>query len=50
LHHDIAWNIVQRILVDAPNVDYNEEKGDKTIAITNENASELLEKINQMKR
>jgi hypothetical protein len=39
---------VQRILIDAPNVDDNEI--DKTIAITNENADELLAKINQIKR
>jgi len=37
-------------LIDAPNVDYDEKTNDTTIAITNENASELLNKINMMKR
>jgi hypothetical protein len=52
LHHEIAWNIVQRILIDAPSVDYDNENGsgDKTIEITNDNANAMLEKINQMKR
>jgi len=37
-------------LIDAPNIDIDEKGSGKTIAITNENASELLEKINRMKR
>jgi hypothetical protein len=36
------------MLIDAPNVEDGEK--DKTIAVTNENADELLAKINQMKR
>jgi hypothetical protein len=50
LHHDIAWNIVQRILIDAPNADYDSETEVKQIQITNENAQEILDKINRIKR
>jgi hypothetical protein len=50
LHHDIAWNIVQRILIDAPNADYDSETEVKQIQVTNENAQEILDKINRIKR
>jgi predicted fused transcriptional regulator/phosphomethylpyrimidine kinase len=51
LHHEIAWNIVQRILIDAPSVDYDEGGGkDHYIEVTNENAREVLDKINRIKR
>jgi hypothetical protein len=36
------------MLIDAPNVD--DEKEGKKIKITNENAREMLEKINRIKR
>jgi hypothetical protein len=49
LHHDIPWGIVRRILIDAPGYE-TDGNSDKKIAITNENAAELLEKINRLKR
>jgi hypothetical protein len=50
LHHDVAWNIVQRVLIDAPNVDYDEDDGNRKIRVTNENAKDVLDKINRLKR
>jgi hypothetical protein len=50
LHHDIEWNIVQRILIDAPSVDYDDDKKDNHIPVTDENAQEVLNKINRLKR
>ncbi|MDR1652229.1 MAG: hypothetical protein LBS01_01005 [Prevotellaceae bacterium] len=49
LHHEIAWNIVQRIMIDAPNVGSDTDKvGD--IKITDENADKVLKQINQLTR
>jgi hypothetical protein len=37
-------------LIDAPGVDYDDDKSGRKIEVTNENAKELLDKINRMKR
>ncbi|TFU95261.1 hypothetical protein E4T81_01665 [Barnesiella sp. WM24] len=57
LLHGIAWGAVQRMLIDAPGV---EEKGkggssgksgdDVEIALTDDNAAEIMNLINRMNR
>ena len=49
LHHGVPWATVQRLLIDAPSVE-NDEDGAEEITLTADNASEVLDMINRMNR
>jgi len=56
LLHGIAWGAVQRMLIDAPGVEEkgksgSSSSGDTTeIALTDENAAEVMDLINRINR
>ncbi|MDR1585381.1 MAG: hypothetical protein LBS07_04300 [Prevotellaceae bacterium] len=50
MHHEIAWNVVQRIMIDAPNVDTDTDKNSEDIVITDDNADDILKQINKLER
>ena len=49
LHHDIAWGIVERMLIDAPNIEEEGEESEE-IKLPSENADKGLEMINNINR
>jgi hypothetical protein len=51
LEHGISWGKVQRMLIDAPSIeDEEEKKGDTNITLTDSNADEVLAMINNFNR
>ena len=48
LHHNISWATVQRLLIDAPKYE-TEDRKDKTIEITDDNADEIMTMLNNIK-
>lgn len=52
LLHGISWGTVQRMIIDAPGVEDEEDstKGDTEIVLTDENADEVLRMINNINR
>ena len=50
LHHGIAWAIVQRLLIDAPDTEPADGEENTETTITNENAEQILQQINDIVR
>ena len=50
LEHGIPWAIVQRMLIDAPGVEENAKEKGVDMALTEDNAEQVLELLNSFNR
>lgn len=48
LHHGISWAIVQRLLIDAPSYDFDSDKKNKVIKLTDDNVDEVYDFLNSI--
>lgn len=42
----IAWSVVQRMMVDAPSVDFDD--GEEEIALTEDNSQQIMDYVNNL--
>lgn len=50
LEHGIAWATVQRMLIDAPGVEEKAKEKNVEMALTDDNAAEVMELLNSLNR
>lgn len=50
LTHGIAWSIVERMIADAPGIDYNTNERIEHLELTDENADEIKRMIEEGNR
>jgi hypothetical protein len=46
--HGIAWSVVQRMMIDAPGYDMNDNGGVEEIELTENNSEQILNYVNSL--
>ena len=46
MHHGLPWATIQRMLLDAPNIETEKDKGKRFVDITPDNVDDIINSIN----
>ena len=50
LEHGVPWATVQRMLIDAPGIEEKDKKAPVELALTDDNAGEVMELLNSFNK